>query len=318
MSGDEDIGSVGVGREVGGREAEVLTPPQPGQPIAEANGEGDDTAELSGVAPGEAGPVRRYTEPFKKIQAMIDRQYTEPFKNIQAMIDRQYTEPFKNIQAMLDIARRLDASHLLLWPANLRRVPGISLAEVTVVVMDEGIPLYAVPRTSTAEALLSASTYSERRTIIGNRWRSIASDCESVLHAVQSPALRGDAAFALRVASAMRDGHADAAQALAANLLDSMVRAHFTADRVVLMPSSKVRTPDGYEDFIALKYLAVAPIWRAFQSFFPSNGDQVPRSFARHASAHAVVRRQFSKRNAIQALMLVTGLLAFLETHGVG
>ena len=253
-----------------------------------------------------------YVDQLKSIAAVVKATQLDQFKSTRGLLGTAY------IEQMLRVARLAADSSRLIWPANLRGVDGLDLEIVTTIVMDEGIPLFAVPSRSTAEALVNAGSYRERRIIIGNRWASITTDCESVLSSVESPALREGAAFALLIAKALRDGHAEAAQALAANLLDSMIREHFGAERIVLIPSRKVHTPVGYDGFIARKYIALAPIWRAFQSYWPDRGDPIPQAFARHATAHSVTRRQFSKRNAVQALMLVTGLLSFLETGGVG
>jgi hypothetical protein len=47
----------------------------------------------------------------------------------------------------------------------------------------------------------------------------------------------------------------------------------------------------------------------AFGQFWPKNGDQIPRDFSRHASAHGVSRRRCSRINVLLALMHVTALL---------
>ncbi|HEX6525471.1 MAG TPA: hypothetical protein VF070_36495, partial [Streptosporangiaceae bacterium] len=78
-------------------------------------------------------------------------------------------------------------------------------------------------------------------------------------------------------------------------------------------PSKKTKSADGYLDFSVRKYIALGPIWQAYQSYYPDNGDRVPRTFNRHATAHTVGSQQYSRRNAIQGLMLVCGLLKFLD-----
>ena len=55
------------------------------------------------------------------------------------------------------------------------------------------------------------------------------------------------------------------------------------------------------------------PIWNAHEQFWKHKGDQVPRHYSRHASVHGVSSRQFSKRNCVQVLMLVTSLIGYAD-----
>jgi hypothetical protein len=201
---------------------------------------------------------------------------------------------------------------LLIYPENLRGIDGLSLEEVEAVVMTDGIPLYRIPRPSIAAALIMAPTRADRRAVLGRRWLAIANDCEALLDGCFAPDLAQERRFAIEAIATLKDGHAPAAQALAANLLETIVTFHFADDRVGLKPGKHVKSPDGYDDFIARKFWALAPVWSAYQQFWPSNGDKVPRDFARHATAHAVTAAQFSRRNAVQSVMLVSSLVAYL------
>jgi hypothetical protein len=200
-----------------------------------------------------------------------------------------------------------------IYPDNLRGIDGLMISYVQVVVMDDGIPLYAVPRPTIAQGLVRAPTAAKRRNILGRRWRDIAKDCRLVLDECDAERVRSDRKFALQAIAALEAGHDLAAQALAASLLDTMLTAHFSHERVLLVPSEWVKTPDGYEGFFVHKYWALAPVWTAYQRFFPDQGDPVPRRFARHATAHAVGGAQFSRRNAVQATMLVSSLIVYLN-----
>jgi hypothetical protein len=54
-------------------------------------------------------------------------------------------------------------------------------------------------------------------------------------------------------------------------------------------------------------------MWQAYQQFWVDEGDNVPTTFSRNATAHTVSPRQFNRRNAVQALMFAIGLLYFLD-----
>ena len=60
------------------------------------------------------------------------------------------------------------------------------------------------------------------------------------------------------------------------------------------------------------------PIWNAHAQFWKHKGDQIPYDYSRHASVHGVSPRQFSKRNCVQVLMLVTSLLGYKDIKTVG
>lgn len=219
---------------------------------------------------------------------------------------------------LLQVAKAATRYVVEVWPVNLRGIDGLTLEVIEQIIVTEDIPLSGVPRSSISRALIEAGGPAERRAILGRRWKAIAQDCEEVLRRCGSPSTAADRDFALKAVAALQDGHAEASQALAANLLDTMLTKHFRSDRVVLVPSRSVLTPDGYGDFALRKFLALGPIWSAYKRFFPQNGDRTPRTFARHASAHAVSRAQFSRRNAVQGLMLVASLIGYLESNPGG
>ena len=226
------------------------------------------------------------------------------------------------IQAQHDqIAKILRASESFfedLFPENWHGVDGLRIEVVEKIVLDEGIPLVAVPRASTVQMLVSAPDLKARRAIIRRRWQSITGDCESCLRDLPRQDFSGFALYAGKVAAALRDGHTEAAQALGANLLDSLLRAHFDDDLETIKAAHKKRRPLALDDDTVRVAFAIAPAWAAYQTFRPSNGDMVPRDFARHASTHAVTARQYSRTNAVIVLMIVTSLLWLLEGEARG
>ena len=216
------------------------------------------------------------------------------------------------------IAEVASRTSLDVWPGNLRGIEGLTFDSVRQILLEEGIPLSRVPRHSIAKALLQAPSASHRRAILGRRWSAIADDCEELLLGCVAPAIEEDRDFALNAVAALQDGHSAASQALSGNLLDSMLTKHFRSERVVLVPSRKVQTPSGYDAFVLDKFWALAPVWAVYKRFFPDKGDPVPRHFARHATAHAVSRSQFSRRNAVQAVMVATSLIGYLDRSPAG
>lgn len=113
---------------------------------------------------------------------------------------------------------------------------------------------------------------------------------------------------------ALEGGHKEAAQALTGSLLDSMVNTYFGADRNLYTPDKRGRrTNAACDEFTAHEYSALAPIWQAWQKLFPDEGLPVPHTFSRNATAHTVSTKQYTRRNAVQSLMIVSSLIYFFD-----
>lgn len=203
-----------------------------------------------------------------------------------------------------------DWLHQVLLPPNLRGVKGIDAVTVLDFVKDEGIPLYLVPRRSIAVSLLRAKDSGARRAILGRRSAEILSDCEAMLRTPNLTLLQSEIGFALEAIAAAQDGHHSAAQALASNTLDSMLRTLFRTDKARKKVTLHRRgdTGEHLDDLDVQAACALTPVWISYEEFWESQGHPVPRKFSRHGSTHRVSSRQFSKRNAVQGIMLVASL----------
>lgn len=220
----------------------------------------------------------------------------------------QQSALFKNL------APAIAAMRANFYPPNLRAIEGLKFADVETVVMVEGLPLYGLPRTAIADALIRASGASERRRILGSRWTIISADCRTVVLGCASEAVTPYVPFALAALDALDAGHTAAAQALAGSLVDAIVTAYFGTNRYKYTPDRNGRrTKDAYDEFSIRQFVAFAPMWQAYQQFFVANGDKVPATFSRNATAHTVSQRQFNRRNAVQGLMLACSLLYRLD-----
>ncbi|MDD9206387.1 hypothetical protein PU560_07885, partial [Georgenia sp. 10Sc9-8] len=207
---------------------------------------------------------------------------------------------------------QLDGLRRYWLPANLIRVPDLSLQAVKTVA-NEGICLYGVPRPSLVESLLGAPDAASRRTILGRSWRPITDDCEAALDQCVAPQIRYPVSVTRKAITALRAGHVEASQALLANTLDSTLTIAIENQQV---PSSVRRAhavQSHSRELTVRGYLVLAPIGEAHRRYRPAAGELVPQQFNRHASVHSVSRRQYSRRNAVQALLQVTGLIAFLN-----
>ncbi|SIK89422.1 Uncharacterised protein [Mycobacteroides abscessus subsp. bolletii] len=199
-----------------------------------------------------------------------------------------------------------------LYPPNLREIEDLEFGDVERVVMDDGIALYGVPRTPIAKALINADTAARRRDTLGRRWSEVSADCRKAVERLASDVVAPYAPFALAALDALDNSHTEAAQALTGSLVDNLLTRYFGEDRKNYVPDRNgKRTTKAYDEFTVHQFIVFAPMWRAYQQYH--NGDPVPSTFSRHATAHTVSPRQFNRRNAVQGLLFATSLLLFFD-----
>lgn len=211
------------------------------------------------------------------------------------------------------IGPRLAKLTFRIYPANLQAIEGLGFQVVEQAVMLDGIALYGIPRTAIAQALIEADSTSARREVLGRRWKAISADCRAALEDCETSSVASYVPFALAALDALDGGNPQAAQALAASVLDTVVNEYFGNKRFDLTPNRRTTTTAEYQNFTVREFIAFAPLWQAYQKYRVEDGDPIPRTFSRHASVHGVSSRQFSRRNAVQALMFICGLLLFLD-----
>lgn len=145
-------------------------------------------------------------------------------------------------------------------------------------------------------------------------YEQIIEDCVSILEARAEDWDGDEIAFIVDAIGAMRAGYVRSAQAMLTAVLDTLIR-RFVPDPKVRRSLTNHRNganvPDVFDDLSLRQGLVWLPIWNAHKAFWVDKGDSVPRVYSRHASVHGVSRRQFSKRNCLQVLMLVTSLVGY-------
>jgi hypothetical protein len=300
---------------------------------------------ISGIAEAQQAMVRNALTPIRDAQASWQRQNRITNSDIfrsqaleQSNLDRIASQLTKNMdfgisESMAKVAKQfaeqqasmlaaigpsLRAFKLAFYPPNLQTIEDLRFEQVEQVVMVDGIPLYGVPRTSTAQALIEADGASKRRDILGRRWKTISADCREAAENRTSSAISPYVPFALAALDALDAGHVAAAQALAGSLVDAILSSYFGKDRSKYTPHPQgKRTKDAYEEFNVREFVAFAPMWQAYQQFFVTNGDKVPNTFSRNATAHTVSPRQFNRRNAVQGLMFACSLMYRLDEEAL-
>ena len=189
------------------------------------------------------------------------------------------------------------------------------LAMISETVKQDGIPLAWVPRGDIVVRLVHAEGIEGRRAILADREADIVQDCFTCLDDVDAPELAEFVANAREAIRAFQDQHAKPAQALATVVLDAVLRLLFAAPNFSY-GGIRRQLADVWDN-APLQYmrsaLVLAAIPGALEQFWPDRGDPVPVRFNRHASAHTVYAEQFTRTNALVAIMIITSLLR--ETH---
>jgi hypothetical protein len=114
----------------------------------------------------------------------------------------------------------------------------------------------------------------------------------------------------------MRAGHSRSAQAMFTVTLDTLIYRFYpdqAARRLITNRKKGADVPDAIDEMGVHEAMVWLPIWNAHEQFWKHKGDEVPRYYSRHASVHGVSSRQFSKRNCVQVLMLVTSLVGYAD-----
>lgn len=234
------------------------------------------------------------------LKSLIDASSLQVFDKIYADQRTQFESIFENVGRVLDS----------MLPPNWRGVRDLDQLEV--LLLDEGLALAWVPPTDILTALLAAPSKPERRRILGRRWKRVVAACRESIESAPVDDYAQYRRFALSIVTMLEDGYPEGAQALAANLLDTMLRE--TLDGPSRKEVTDQRNRLSIDDLPMRAAMVFGGIWGSHTEFWPNRGQAVPREFTRHGSAHAVSRKQYSRLNAVIALMHVTAYIMLLDS----
>ena len=258
------------------------------------------------------GDVARLIKPIEDSYRGIGSLVADTVESASRWFAAQLTPFLEALPDLVDIGRGIFPSNLIEADVEL------DLNKWTSLMMDEGLPIAWVPQAATIEAIMSAGSASARRSVYGTRWKGILTDCEVQLDGMSSSFADPYVKFAQKAVGALRGGHSEAAQSLAANTLDSVLQKILTGPerRPVLGPDRI--DPD---DFGNTKYFVYSQLWGIHRPFHGRGGEQVPKTFNRHGSVHGVSRKQFSRLNAVLAVAHLTSVLCYVNlaySRGIG
>lgn len=254
---------------------------------------------------------------FAKLGANLTKTFDFGISDSLSKITQQFAA--QQSSWLKTLGPTLDRLRESFYPPNLRGIDDLKFEDVEKVVMADSIALYGVPRTAIAEALIRTDSAAKRREILGRRWKAISADCREAIDGFESEAVAPYSPFALAALDALDGGHTAASQALAGSLIDSLLTSYFGKDRGLYTPDKHgKRTTKAYDEFTVRQFVAFAPMWQTYQQFWVGEGDTVPTTFSRNATAHTVSPRQFNRRNTVQAMLFATSLLYFFDRQDAG
>jgi hypothetical protein len=187
------------------------------------------------------------------------------------------------------------------------------LIEIT----ESGLPTAWVPSQPILEELLAASDDVTRRQVFGDRRDDIVKHCRQALTEVTSPELAEYVAMLSEALTVAEAGHLAAAQGFAASIFDTVIRREIKPQKLNgYYGKVKQEILDRHENatMSELRWGVVfIPAVTVLEKFDAPQGDPVPETFNRHASAHAVGKVQYTATNAVIALALTTSMVR--EAH---
>ena len=173
--------------------------------------------------------------------------------------------------------------------------------------LDEGLALLWVVEPELRVQIFSAQSKFARLHILSDHQESIVDHCCELLEDIDQPDLAEWRDFAVKVASALRGGYTAAAQALAVNLIDTILIENFTYQGKGQKMSHGTRRHSTRFNIDAEKEIeqgiVYGGLWGMFLQFHSDSEDAIPHQLSRHATAHAVSKRQYRRVNSLIAFM---------------
>ncbi len=214
-------------------------------------------------------------------------------KSVDATFRKQFLDP--------DLFKRF---YERFKPRNLRGAD-VGVDEVEAIMRDEGIPFCLVPDLGTVELLVAAGSRSVRRAVLVERVEHIFDSCDNIIDLCVGPGLPEQGVLIRMAISAHRDGHVEAAQALATGVLDKLIAQHPHGSNIKSAAKGHAHIDEhfGTRDTFFMYPIPVSHTGTAFLA------DK--SNYSRHATVHDTNLKQLNASNSVQAIMLATSILGY-------
>ncbi|MDG9695402.1 hypothetical protein QC281_35640 [Streptomyces sp. DH17] len=224
----------------------------------------------------------------------------------------------KAVAPLQSVLERLDA----MMPENWQ---GQRLAYKDLVrLMQEGMPLAWVPPADVIRQLLTAGDAPTRTAVLDDCRPDILTSCSEALAAVTDARFSAQKTLLEECVRMAEHGMFSGAQALAANVWDTLVRGLAFANPAWLTDKGwwpgyakigrSVPTVDVDDDATIGQFRKAAvflPFAKTLEEFWRQH--PVPEGFNRHATAHAAGALQYTAANAVIAIMIAVSVLREID-----
>lgn len=218
----------------------------------------------------------------------------------------------KTVEPLLEQFKHTISAPLRMMPENIPSENGeLTFREIADFVKSSPIPLYRIPRAHIVLELINAQSLSEQLSVISGHKAAILEDCNEYLSQCSAHGLEAEIRqYIIEAINAFNAGFYSAAQALAANTLESLVRILYEDKTSWNETRDVVRSGDLPINKQNIKmWLLISPLGKAFENYDGKKVENIPFMFNRHASAHSVGSTQYSEVNAVIGIMLTASLL---------
>lgn len=192
------------------------------------------------------------------------------------------------------------------WP------PDIEITDAFAILQNEGLPLVWVPRQSIVEKMLAMPNKAARVELLRSKRAEIIRDCEEVLADISHGKLLGQLPLVKKALEAYKDGHDEAAQALAVLASDTAVW------DITQVGYKKMRRLVSF-DLATTSYrrmrleAALAPAQQFYTEWDRDKGEIPPEDLSRHVTVHKADTDHYTPANALIAVLLATSVMRGLQ-----
>lgn len=250
------------------------------------------------------------------IRSPVTENLSQLFAGLKPQIDNIFAWQSEVLRETRKTAQR--AFLVLLYPPNWHH-PDISPVDdkcLRQLLREEGLVLAWTPDAGTLRLLLKAEHSYERRQVLVDRCGPIVKHCTELMAEQLSGHFGIEAAAVIEAAHTYLEGRYWGAQALATNVLDSVLRWQLASSYGALakgnddsFQSKAVRrtfTPQlAFQAAMVLESVRAAHA----QDSKPGNDAATPTMYSRNATSHGVSPRQYSPTNALIVLMHATTII---------
>lgn len=251
-------------------------------------------------------------ETYARLSRRITAEILEPLRRHALGAVAQVLNDLKPTFA--DIAERFQAT----LPDNWKGSESITeIGKIFDVMQTTGWCLAWAPREEIVRNILAEEEDSERSRVLLSHRDEIVADIRGVLDNVLTSDLVHYRESAGKALSAFQGGHPEAAQAFAATIMTALIQSHmgyrtFGEARRDLEGDPRKHGIGTFRRAAVFNQVAMS-----LQEYYEHRGHEVPRTFSRHATAHAISSEQFTEINALSSLLLLGGFLRELESESV-